>query len=364
MRLTKLSYKTDGWELENIEFENVSLIVGKNSTGKSKTIAAIDLLVKILTQKINLTHYSQEWFIEFINTNGDRIRYSFKTYQNENSVSEESLYINDLPILLRDTSDKALFKNAKTKEFEEIFPPESKLALHTSRDIHKFPYFEDIISWAEQSYGFRFGNVSPLNSFGKDDYNLLTPIEETTELYKVLVKETDNKIADKICDSLNIIGFPIVSIELVTPNHSDVNILLIREQGMPNIIQFNRLSQGLFRCLSLLIFIEYLIVKKQPSSIIIDDLCEGLDYERATKLGKLVFEKCLKNGIQLIATSNDAFLMDVVDLKYWNVLQRKGAIVTSINAKTNPALFENFKFTGLSNFDFFASDYIVQKNNQ
>ena len=363
MRLTKLSYKTEGWELENIEFENVSLIVGKNSTGKSKTIAAIDLLVKVLTQKVNLTH-SQEWIIGFINTNGDSIRYSFRTYQNENSISEESLYINNFPILSRDTTEKALIKNAKTEKFEEIYPPASKLGLHTSRDIHKFPYFEEIISWAEQSYGFRFGNVSPLNPFGKDDYNLLTPIEETTELYKVLVNETNDEIGNEIRNSLNSIGFSIDSIFFIRPKDSDVNILLIKEQGMPNIIQFYRLSQGLFRCLSLLIFIEYLIIKKQPSSIIIDDLCEGLDYERATKLGKLVFEKCLKNDIQLIATSNDAFLMDVVDLKYWNVLQRKGSVVTSINTKTNPSLFENFKFTGLSNFDFFASDYIAQKTNQ
>jgi hypothetical protein len=54
------------------------------------------------------------------------------------------------------------------------------------------------------------------------------------------------------------------------------------------------------------------------------------------------------------------FLMDVVDLKYWNVLRRNGQVVTAINAKNHPNLFEDFKFTGLSNFDFFASDYIAQ----
>jgi hypothetical protein len=62
-----------------------------------------------------------------------------------------------------------------------------------------------------------------------------------------------------------------------------------------------------------------------------------------------------------VATSNDLFLMEVVDLKYWNVLRRKGMTVTAINNKNHPKVFQDFKFTGLSNFDFFASDYLNQE---
>ena len=92
-----------------------------------------------------------------------------------------------------------------------------------------------------------------------------------------------------------------------------------------------------------MIYLEYLIYRKKPATIVIDDLCEGLDYERATKLGKLVFNKCMNTNIQLIATSNDSFLMDVVDIKYWNVLQREGKTVTAINIQTHEALFKKFK---------------------
>ena len=117
----------------------------------------------------------------------------------------------------------------------------------------------------------------------------------------------------------------------------------------------------MFRSLSLLIFIEFLTAKRKTATVVIDDFCEGLDYDRATKLGKIVFDKCEHNNIQLIATSNDMFLMDVVDIVHWNVLQRNASIVTALNAKSNPELFEKFRYTGLSNFDFFASDYISQK---
>ena len=122
-----------------------------------------------------------------------------------------------------------------------------------------------------------------------------------------------------------------------------------------------QLSQGLSRSLSILIYLQYLISKQKPAIILIDDLCEGLDYERAIKLGKLIFEKCKNSNIQLVATTNDNFIMDVVDIKHWNVLTREGSIVTAMNYDTHPELFDDFRFTGLSNFDFFSSDYLQQK---
>lgn len=121
------------------------------------------------------------------------------------------------------------------------------------------------------------------------------------------------------------------------------------------------MSKGMFRALYLLIYAQYMSVREFPSLLLIDDLCEGLDYDRSTKLGKILFDFCIEHHIQLIASSNDTFLMDVVDLKYWNILQREGSEVSSIDIIKNPDLFNDFLFTGLSNFDFFSSDYITRK---
>jgi hypothetical protein len=109
-----------------------------------------------------------------------------------------------------------------------------------------------------------------------------------------------------------------------------------------------------------IIYVEYLISRKRPASIIIDDLCEGLDYDRATRLGRLIFDKCIDRQIQLIATSNDSFLMDAIDIEYWTILTRQGKTVEAMNRMTNSEIFDRFRFTGLSNFDFFSSDYILQ----
>lgn len=75
----------------------------------------------------------------------------------------------------------------------------------------------------------------------------------------------------------------------------------------------------------------------------------------------MLFDFCTTHHIQLIASSNDTFLMDVVDLKYWNIVQREGSEVTTLNVVNHPEIFNDFAFTGLSNFDFFSSDYITRK---
>ena len=84
-------------------------------------------------------------------------------------------------------------------------------------------------------------------------------------------------------------------------------------------------------------------------------------YEKAKKLVKLVFDKCQNSDIQVIVTSNDSFLMDAVDTKYWNILKRNGKTVTAINNNNSKDLFRRFRLTGLSNFDLFSSDFIQQQ---
>ena len=56
-------------------------------------------------------------------------------------------------------------------------------------------------------------------------------------------------------------------------------------------------------------------------------------------------------------STNDRFVMNSVDLKYWQVIDRVGSNVSYYNIKNSSQIFEDFKFTGLNNFDFFATDF-------
>ena len=170
-----------------------------------------------------------------------------------------------------------------------------------------------------------------------------------------LFDQLNKKQQNIVTENLNTLGFKIQEIKIEKIGRK---YLLIDEKGLKYWVNLNDLSQGMTRTLCLIIYLEFLISRKNPATIVIDDFGEGLDYIRAKALGKLAFQKCTNKGIQLIATTNDSFLMDTIDISNWNILKRDGKIVTSFNKQNHPKLFENFKFTGLSNFDFFSSDYI------
>ena len=136
--------------------------------------------------------------------------------------------------------------------------------------------------------------------------------------------------------------------------------MYVVEEGLKKSVIETDLSQGMSRALDLLTYVQYLLQSGKTSIFILDDLGEGLDYERATKLGKLLVEKLENSNIQFIATSNDSFLMDVIPIKYWNILRRDGNTVSSLNYQNSKERFDKFLMTGLSNFDLFSSNYLMR----
>lgn len=351
MRLISLSYKNTNWELKNLKLDTINLIVGKNAVGKSRTLLTIDLLYKLLTQKLALNK-NETWYFELLNSNNQVINYQFQTAEFSNKILHEKIQINGKLVLER-TEEETKIKSYTSNSWENIYPPKDKLTLHVRRDTKAYPYLENIINWAENSRGFRFGSLTPQNAFIRENESLLMQ-SDNDSLLSFYLENIDKQI---VIQELQQIDFPII--DLLTTEDTKYPKIIIQEKDT-GFYDYSYLSQGMFRALFLIILFEYFIKNETPTTIVIDDLCEGLDYNRATKLGRLIFEKSKNSNVQLIATSNDDFLMDVVDLKYWNVLQRNGYVVTAINNQTHEALFKKFKFTGLSNFDFFASDYIEQ----
>lgn len=352
MKIKSFSYIDSNWELSNLELGTVNLIVGKNATGKTRTLHTIDLLVKMITQKRNL-NWGGQWEVVFENDKKEEIKYQFSTSYQKQGVTFEKMCLDERLMLSRNRQYKDSVKIRNNNgTFDFIYPPDGKLIIHTNRDIKKYPYLDDIANWAEQSFGFKFGNISPYSLLNQQEYDLLTAVEDIPTLFKSLKKEDK----EQIISDFNKIGYDIL--DITVEDRGLYTAIKVKEEGIRKLLPHFKLSQGMFRALAVIIYVQYLINRKKPATIIIDDLCEGLDYERATKLGKLIFEKCLKNDIQLIATSNDSFLMEAVDLEYWNILTRTGKKVSGLNSKVDSEIFENFKFTGLSNFDFFSSDYI------
>ncbi len=114
----------------------------------------------------------------------------------------------------------------------------------------------------------------------------------------------------------------------------------------------------MFAALSIIIHVDYRIMSMKPSCFIIDDIGEGLDYERSCSLIELLIEKSTGNQFQLIMSTNDRFVMNSVALDMWTVLRRDGCVVKGLNVLNSKSKFDEFKYTGLNNFDLFATDYL------
>ena len=352
MKLTKFSYTSPEWELKNLELSSINLIVAKNATGKSRCLEAINLLINTITQRIT-TERIANWELEFVTDDNNIIEYKFNIILNklEYIVVDEYLFVNNEKVLFRE-NNQAKLKNELTNSDDYVYPPINRLVLHTNRDVKKYPYLEEITNWAENSFGLRFANINPDSNSNRFQTNI--PVDKFGDIPKLFNSLNDQSRND-IIEQINSTGYFISEIKVI--GYENV-FLAIKENGIDKYIWHDQIAQGMYRTLSLIVYIEYLLFSKKVAMIYIDDFCEGLDYERATKLGRLIFDKCKDSNIQLIATSNDSFLMEVVDIKYWNILIRNGKTVTTLSYKNNPALFDDFRFTGLSNFDFFSSDFL------
>ena len=97
-----------------------------------------------------------------------------------------------------------------------------------------------------------------------------------------------------------------------------------------------------------------------PSCILIDDIGEGLDYGRAKSLIDLIISKASVSSVQILMTTNDRFVMNKMPLEYWSIINRYGQKSLFYNYRNSAKVFDEFELIGLSNFDFFSSNYFLK----
>jgi len=73
----------------------------------------------------------------------------------------------------------------------------------------------------------------------------------------------------------------------------------------------------------------------------------------------LIIEKVKKSNVQIIMTTNDRFVMNKVPLEYWSLIQRVPKKSLFFNYQNSKETFEEFKYTGLNNFDFLSTEFYI-----
>jgi len=148
------------------------------------------------------------------------------------------------------------------------------------------------------------------------------------------------------------------NIILQSPIPLDVVGLAVKEKDLQGFTDQTTISQGMFRAVSILVQLNYSVMSGSATCFLVDDIGEGLDYERSCKLIEVLRAKAYHSSVQLIMSTNDRFVMNSVPLEEWCYLRRTGNHVRVLNYSNARDAFERFKVTGLNNFDLLATDFL------
>lgn len=352
------------WKFNPITFSNYNLIVGKNSSGKTRLLGILEKFSDLFLNRIKINEVgvgviTAKFIFSSISSKNNSDNYIYEITidnfsENEAFVVKESIKHNHEILLDRKKDITLILDKSEIKaELKHIYPPSNEIVLSVRRDEIYFPFLEVLYEWASNFKFFRFGHFHSYTPtfapYASQD------LDDAGEIYENLDYEEKHNVLSNIRS----MGFLINKIEVIPiPGMESRKLKLFRLEEDDVIIPIIHLdiSQGLYRTILILIYLEYLH-KLNKGTIAIDDLAEGLDYQRASKLVQLIYEKFKSANIQIIIASNDSFVLNHVDLYYWKILQRKGGIVDIIDYDNSSKLFEEFKQIGLNNFDFLTIDF-------
>lgn len=373
MKLISLKYEEfekdiKHWKLENISIKDMNLFVGKNATGKTRTTRVIHAIAKIFSGESKTAFESGEYETILTHENEEYI-YSLKFQAGK--VFKEILKINGVEKLKRgeDGFGEIYFEEEK-KNFRFKAQP-NEIAIANYQDELQHPFIKKLSEWGENAKLFLFG--TNLNQEQMLTHNGIAKIQEkqkkpqmVAEMYVSGYENHKEKFDNAIIQDMNSLGYEVDSVGIEALNNigyigSEIYGLTVHEKNLGCKTDQTKMSQGMFRALSLSIVINFLAFSNKRGLFIIDDIGEGLDYARSKDIISLILQKGTTNKMQIIATTNDQFAMNNVPLEFWTILNREGTIVKGHNDQNAAEQFGEFKYMGINNFDFFTSDMFGRK---
>lgn len=376
MNIKKVTYKenegkSNFWSFENATFSNVNLMVGKNSTGKSRLIYVLHSFSQLLLGNVPVFHSCM--FDMVLGINSQEFKYHIKF--DNGGVASEKLEVDGVLKLERSIEGNGKILYETINDFFEFKLPSDVIAAVNRRDEIQHPYLIELHKWAQSVSLYLFGS-----EFGRTSLSSIQEVMDANSSVNIVANNDSSSLVRTygsaytkykdafdaaVISDMRKLGYDLTdvgaaNIQDLIPFPIPAMTMFTEEKELGFKVPQLQMSQGMFRALALVINLNIHSFSKESKIILIDDIGEGLDYERATAIIEFIISKSSDNNMQVIMTSNDRFVMNKVPLKYWSVMKRKGGIVKIYNENNSAEAFENFKFIGLSNFDLFSSDFLEQ----
>jgi len=351
-----------------LSFDKITLITGKNASGKSRTVNSIRLIADLLSGDIQLSQVASgygtaEYQLKF---NDDTSLIEYHLDFKDSKISQETLTVDGQMRLDRAKGKLWAEKDGKETDVEIDDP----LLAVSRRDKKQHSFLTKLYSWGKSLNHYCFGSdldlgrdvlLKDINAVRDDDDVNLKNGNEVAEIFVKGSRQFPNFVPT-ILNDMKTISYDIKEITTSLLRHFPISAycLNVQENDLEDITDQREMSQGMFRALSLLVQLNYSLLTKTSSCILIDDIGEGLDYDRSKSLIELIIEKVKSSSVQVIMTTNDRFVMNKVPLEYWSVIQRIPKKSLFYNYQNSRKAFEEFQDTGLSNFDFLSSEFYIE----
>lgn len=355
------------WIIDDVSLGEINLMVGKNSSGKTRTLNALSDLVNMLLGKGTTATGPVSY--ELLFKNGESLLRYELAYDLE-TIHKEKLFVGEELVMDRAEGGMGSIKYEATPGamFLDFEIPHDQLACYAKRDRLQHPFIEIIHGWAISLRRFNFSG-----DLGKTRYALKSVFESkevdwsdtTSSLVPAITVAEDEfpRFHELLLKDMRQIGYALEDFGVIhfserfSGSSQDRYAVYTTETGLEKQVTQRDMSQGMFRAFSVLVQVNYYILSGQKGFVIIDDIGEGLDFSRAKQLVQVLIAKAGDANIQLIMSTNDSFIMNAVDIEKWAVLMREGHKISLYNYENSKEIFEEFKFTGLNNFDFYASEF-------
>jgi energy-coupling factor transporter ATP-binding protein EcfA2 len=356
------------WELEPVKLQQINLIVGRNASGKSRTLAIMNSLASILSGRVSALSLSSEFDARF---RQDAEEWRYVLAVKNQRVTHESLSRGHEVLLERHDNGEGLIYSQEMDTMMRFQTPVTSAAAFTRLDAIQHGFLGHLKAWADATFYYPFGKdmgQHQLASFGHEGapQTNIYDATQTAGIFKSAEKEFGEAYVSAVIADMNAVGYELSAVKLTAPTtvlfsspiQLNLHCLAVQERKLNSLTEQIDMSQGMFRALSVFIHLNFGMFSRKAGCVIIDDIGEGLDFSRSDALIRAVVSKAEKTHVQLVMASNDRFVMNSVPLKYWTLLDREGSTVHVFNESNSRDKFEDFRFTGLNNFDFLATDFI------
>ncbi|HRE17968.1 MAG TPA: AAA family ATPase [Rhodocyclaceae bacterium] len=307
------------WRIESTDFRSINLLVGKNATGKTRVLNVVRSLAKIISGELK-TPFQSGKFVAEVELSGKRFCYSIDSKQNK--IVSETLSVDGAIRLKRDArgSGTAYFASENRDIPFQIDP--GAIAIQNKNDKLQHPFIHELAEWASGVELYRFGSDfgkstlirDPMvDASGSGERLPKIDVDDVVRSYIDAYQRYGSEFDAAVIRDMAKLGYDLkeVGAEPLTnlgPGLPTTLLGLVTVESELDDLRNPQvhMSQGMFRALALIIHLNLATFSRGKNLLLIDDIGEGLDYQRATAIIDLIIATAETNGMQIVMTSNDS----------------------------------------------------------